>query len=294
MADRQELKEAEDRGRRIGQFEQVAFRVMPSVGTWLPEVRFSFFLTWFRSLADHQRRLVGNLREIQRIRWLLDHDPEAVPTLLSRRSAPTLLRLEQEYEDEVWKVRLAIDEFLDEGCGRACVVAALKALPQRPATATEYDDTAAFVREDERRGTIYPTHVALQPDVSYGIDWRLENPFRRWETTRWSIGWLCGPYKVVREADEGEPWFDEKEEANATHEVYAVESLDASKPFAEDGRVWVLGTVHKRAGLDLALSEMRLHAIHDRNSLIAAADAVAAAAREEANAPPQAGSGGGV
>lgn len=283
MADRQELKEAEDRGRRIGQFEQVAFRVMPSVGTWLPEVRFTFFLTWFRSLADHERRLVGNLREIQRVRWLLGHDPEAVPPLPLRHSASTLLQLEREFEDEAWKARLSIEEFLDEGCGQACVVAALRALPQRPSTVTEYDDTATFVREDKRRGTIYPTHVALEPDESFGIDWRLENPFRRWETTSWSIGWLCGPYKVVREADEGEPWFDAEEEANATHEVYAVESIDAAKPFAEDGRVWLLGTVHKRASLDRALEQMRQHAIHDRNSLVAAAGAIAVAEREETN-----------
>ena len=284
MADRQELKEAEDRGRRIGQFEQVAFRVMPSVGTWLPEVRFTFFLSWSRSLADHERRLIDNLREIQRIRWLLNHDPEAAPPLPPPHSASTLLQLEQEYEAEAWKARLSIGEFLDEGCGRACVVAALRATPQRPATVIEYDDTATFVREDKRRGTIYPTHVALQPDASFGIDWRLENPFRRWETTSWSIGWLCGPFKEMREAGEGEPWFEEEERAaNATHEVYAVESLDASKPFAEDGRVWVLGTVHRRASLDRALREMRLHAMRDRNSLVAAADAIAVAKREEAN-----------
>lgn len=284
MADRQELTEAENRGRRIGQFEQVAFRVMPSVGTWLPEVRFTFFLSWFRSLADHERRLVGNLREVQRIRWLLDHDPEAVPPLPPRLSASTLLQLEREYEDEAWKARLSIDEFLDEGCGRACVVAALRALPQRPVTVTEYDGTATFVREDRRRGTIYPTHVALRPDAGFGIDWRLENPFRRWETTGWSIGWLCGSFKGSREAGEGEPWFEEDERAaNATHEVYAVESRHESEPFAEDGRVWVLGTIHKRASLDRALQEMRQHAIRDRNSLVAAADAVAAAEREEAN-----------
>jgi len=284
MADRQELQEAEDRGRRIGQFEQVAFRVMPSVGTWLPEVRFTFFLTWFRSLADHERRLVGNLREIQRIRWLLEHDPETVPRLPPRHSVSTLLQLEREYEDEAWKARLSIDEFLDEGCGRACVVAALRALPQRPATVTEYDSTTTFVREDKRRGAVYPTHVALRPDANFGIDWRLENPFRRWETTGWSIGRLCGPFKESREATEGEPWFEEDERAaNATHEVYAVESQDASEPFAEDGRVWVLGTIHRRASLDRALQEMQLHAIHDRNSLVAAADAIAAAEREEAN-----------
>ncbi|HEY2715222.1 MAG TPA: hypothetical protein VGI73_03290 [Solirubrobacterales bacterium] len=283
MADRRELKEAEDRGRRIGQFEQVAFRVMPSVGTWLPEVRFTFFVTWSRSLADHGRRLVDNLREIQRVRWLLKHDPEAAPLLPPPHSPSTLLRLEQEYEAEAWKVRTSIGEFLDEGCGRACVAAALHAIPQRPATAIEYDDAAAFVAEDGRRGTIYPTHVALRPDASFGIDWRLENPFRRWETTSWSIGWLCGPSKEMREAGEGEPWFEEDERAaNATHEVYAVESLDASNPFAEDGRVWVLGTLQRHASLDRALREMRLHAIHDRNSLVAAADAIAVAQREEA------------
>jgi hypothetical protein len=284
MADHQELKEAEDRGRRIGQFEKTAFRIMPSVGTWLPEIRFTFFLTWSRSFADHERRLVDNLREIQRIRWLLEHDPEAAPPIPSPPSASTLLRLEGEYEAEVWKARHSIDEFLDEGCGRACVVAALRAIPQRPATAIEYDDTAGFVSEDERRGTIYPTHVALQPNASFGIDWRLENPFRRWETTSWSIGWLCGPFKEMREAGDGEPWFEEDERAaNATHEVYAVESLDVSNPFAEDGRVWVLGTLHKLASINRALQEMRLHAIRDRNSLVAAADAIAAAEREEAN-----------
>jgi hypothetical protein len=179
---------------------------------------------------------------------------------------------------------MSTDAFLEEGCGRPCVAAALRAVPQRPETVAEYDAAAAFVTEDVRRGTIYPTHVSLRPDGTFGVEWRLENPFRRWETTSWSIGWLCGPFKDVREAAEGEPWFEEEEqEANATHEVYAIESLDDSDPFAEDGRVWLLGRIHKRAGLKRALGEMQLHAMRDRNSLIAAADAVAAAEREESN-----------
>jgi hypothetical protein len=290
MADAAELKEAEERGLRrgirIGRFEGVTFQPFAGIGTWLPEARFVFFRTWFLSLVTYQRRLLANLREVQRVRWMLEHEPNQIPPD-ARHAAATLPRLEEQYESAVWEARSAAEEFLDEGCGRECVVAAMRATPQRPDSVIEYDDLAQFVEEDERRGKIYPTHVAIRPDAVFGIDWRLENPFRRWEMTTWTIGWLCGPFKEMREALEDEPYAEEEERAaNATHEVYAIESLDPSNPWAEDGRVWLLGTVRRRAAVEEALREMSLQAMRDRNSLVAAADAVAAAQHHEAAGDP--------
>lgn len=70
-----------------------------------------------------------------------------------------------------------------------------------------------------------------------------------------------------------------------TNEVYSIETLDESDPFAEDGRVWLLGTIRKSAAIDRALDELKLNAMRDRNSLIAAADAIAASQAEETKQP---------
>ncbi len=104
--------------------------------------------------------------------------------------------------------------------------------------------------------------------------WSLENPFRRWECSRWRISWLCG----ARSGAWWEPEALHSGEGEATTEVYAAE-LDGTG--AESGRVWLLGRIRTLAALDRALEELKRHAIDERNSLAAAADAVARVSREE-------------
>jgi hypothetical protein len=290
MAEVEELKEAEERGfrrgLRIGRAEKETFRTLPAVGEWLPGIRLFFFRSWFFSAVVHRRRLIANLREVQRVRWLLDHEPDSVPEEASAFLAD-LPQLERDYEHETWDALFMAEELLDEGAGRASVVATMQATPQRPGSAVEYDDLRRFLEESPGRGAIYPTHVVIRPGAVYGTRWQLENPFRRWETTNWTIGWLCGPYKEMRERLADDPLLaGEADELDAkeSHEIYAIESLDSMDPWAEDGRVWLLGTVRKRALVEEALREISRHAMEDRNSLVAAAEAVAAAQRRESEA----------
>ena len=284
MADDREIEEVFERGRRVGQLEGIPFQGVQSIGSWLPGARFTFFSSWFESFVRYERHVVESLRELQRMRWLLQQGVVEAKTsvLLSGHSKETLEHLEQEIQDELMRVRWAVDGTLEEGCGRASVVGALRASPQRPVSVTEYDDAAAFIAEDPRRGIRNPEHVAVRPGTSFGNYWRLENPFRRWETSSWCIAWLCDPHKPLWEAWEDEEWFVADEE-DVTNEVYAIEALDKSNPFAEDGRVWLLGAIQKRASINRALDELKLHAMRDRNSLVAAADAIAAEQAEEAS-----------
>ncbi len=292
MADAEELKEAEERGfrrgRRIGRLEDAAFEPLPAVGAWLPESRLVFFRSWFFSFVTLQRRLITNLREIQRVRWLLAHEPDQVPSS-ARPFVEKLGLLERDHEAAFWEARFVTGELLDEGAGRACVVAALAATPQRPATTTEYDDLARYVKEDERRGTIYPTHVAIRPDAVFGMSggWRTRSAAGRRRAGR-SAG-SAVPSRTPAKGSRTTPPFEaevKEEDAAATHEVYAIESLDPSNPWAEDGRVWLLGKVRRRAAIEEALREMSLQAMRDRNSLVAAADAVAVAQRKESAGDP--------
>ncbi len=286
MADDREIEAAFERGRRVGQLEGIPFEGVKSIGSWLPGARFTFFSSWFESFANYERRVIENLRELQRMRWLLQQGAVDAKTraLLGGHSSETLEQLEREVQDELMKVRWAVDGTLEEGCGRACVAAVLRASPQRPVSVTEYDDAAAFIAEDPRRGIRNPEYVAVKPGMSFGNDWRLENPFRRWEMSSWRIAWLCDPNRPVWETWEDEEWFVADEE-DVTNEVYAIETPDKSDPFAEDGRVWLLGTVRKSAAIDRALDELKLNAMRDRNSLVAAADAIATSQAEEAKRP---------
>ncbi len=108
--------------------------------------------------------------------------------------------------------------------------------------------------------------------------WRLEGPFRRWECSRWRIAWLCG----VRSPGWWEPEALHDDAGEATTEVYAAELAAGG-----DGeRVWLLGKIRTRAALERALEELKRHAIDERNSLVAAADAVARVSQEEGWAAP--------
>lgn len=253
----------------------MSFRGVPSSGGWLPGAEFEFKRSWFHSFITYEQRVMWNLRLLQRMRWLLRHRPAEAQALLApdlQMGDGALASLEWKIKDELWEVRWAVDDELEERPGKAYVVAALRALPERPDSAIEYPDVAAFVNQDPRRGISDAPEPALRVGMAFGYHWQLENPFRRWETSNWHISWLCDHRRALIS---DEDWIPD-EEIDVTDEVYACEQSEGK----QDGRVWLLGTIHFRAAIEQALDEMRLHAISHRNSLVAAADAVAKAERQ--------------
>jgi len=99
--------------------------------------------------------------------------------------------------------------------------------------------------------------------VDYGYNWRLENPLRRWVTTRWRVSWLC---------------LSEAQHQDATDEVYAVEHIDQPGD-VETGRVWLMGTIPDRHIINEILPELETHAQHERNSLVVVAARISEAAK---------------
>jgi hypothetical protein len=284
MADDGEIEDAFERGRRVGQLEGIPFRGIQSLESWLPGAHFEFYSSWFDSFVRYERSLVENLRLVHRMRWLSRRDALETKTgTQPNEPLPWRLReIEEEIKAELLEARLAVDAEIKEGRGRACVVAALRAAPQRPVSVVEYANVAAFVEQDRRRAVRDWPHREAAAGADFGHGWQLENPFRRWDTTRWRISWLCGPNKLI--------WADDEElygeEGDVTNEVYANESLDSSERYANDGRVWLLGKIHTRTGLDRALVDLTLYAMRERNSLVAAANAVAEASAKERHRRP--------
>jgi len=145
------------------------------------------------------------------------------------------------------------------------MVEALRASPQRLASVVEFPDVVSFVEQDQRRGLADWPNREDAGGVDLGIYWRLENSFRRWETTTWRISWLSKEATYRNE--------------DHTDEIYAIEF--PGRLGLETGRVWLLGTLHTRSAVDRALDDLRVYAIGERNSVAAAAAAVAAVMKEE-------------
>lgn len=263
----------------MGRRERLAFGGIASVGRWLPGVRFEFDTSWFDSFLAYERELVGNLRLLQQVRWLERRGEVSLTELrLPAPAAGGLARIEVEILEELCSIRRAVDSELDEGRGRRCVVEALRASPQRPASVVEYASMAAFVEEDRRRGMGRPPDREDGGGADLGAAWRVENPFRRWETTAWRISWLCNTDKDLFGGDDDAVHGGED---GATCELYAFERYTNNHAVRCPRRVWLLGTLHTRARVNRALDDLRLYAMHERNSLIAAAAAVAAAGAQE-------------
>jgi hypothetical protein len=157
-------------------------------------------------------------------------------------------------EAELRTARRVVDAELDAGRGHVCTVEAMRTPPTRPVGVHEYPSVRAFVDEDRRRGLVGEPGPLDAGGEDYGCNWRLENPIRRWETTRWRLSWLS-----VSAAADGEP----------TYEVYAVE-LD-EMDYTKRGRVWLMGAIPNRRKIDEILPEFEMHAQHERNSLVAVA-----------------------
>ena len=252
MADDRDIEEAFERGRLVGQREGFAFNGVPPVAPWSHGAKFRFKTSWFDSFVAYERDVLDDLRRAQHGRWVeRETDYEA-----------NLTQLQERLKVELSAVRSAVDRELEEGRGRPCVVEAMRALPQRPLSVCEYESLDAFVDQDRRRAVFDWPSRRDAAGADYGYRWRLENPFKRWETTQWRVSWLC-------------------EDDDSTKEVYAIEFL----PEEAGGsglfrRVWLLGKLQHWGAAEQVLGDLQRYAQNERNSLIVAAKAVGAAGRE--------------
>lgn len=221
-------------------------------------------LTAAKNVARRAREEVHDLPWTTR-RWLLWSQPwldevaNAVAMLVDRQRRESALRnLEQSISEELSRVGAAVDAELEEGRGRACVVDAMRRVPNRPTGVREYRDVHHFAQEDPRRALSTGRGGIDAGGMDFGFKWRLEDPVQRWNTTRWRVSWLD----------------------DSTFELYAIEYM---KPQLPNGpvtdRVWLLGVLHDRADVDDLILEFETYAQHERNSLVAVAHAVSAAGR---------------
>lgn len=175
-----------------------------------------------------------------------------------------LQQLERAIRDEIHAAVRAVDTELEEGRGRQCVIDAMRAQPQRPAGVRELRDLETFIDGDRRRRILDWPERRDAGGADFGFCWRLEDPFRRWETTEWRVSWLC---------------MDD----DPTRELYALEFVpDAGGNGRRTGRVWVLGKLSDWDTVKAVVGDLELYAQKERNSLVAVATAVRDASRVEA------------
>jgi hypothetical protein len=248
--DAHDLQEAFERGREVGRREGMAFKGVPALSPWSTGVEFRFERSWFDSFVSYERSLVETLRQVQRARWIERAHWDGASN--SRDSAFEMLQ--RRIADELALVRDAVDAERATGRGRACVVDALRAEPNRPVGVWELPDVEIFVREDQRRALPDWPERRDAGGADYGSHWRLEDPLRPWITSQWRVSWL--------NADD------------PTYEVYAIERMPAFREEAQTGRVWLLGVLRDYGPAHEMLSELQLHAQGERNSLVVVAEAV--------------------
>jgi hypothetical protein len=159
-------------------------------------------------------------------------------------------------EAELRTARRAVDAELETGRGHLCTVEAMRTPPTRPVGVREYKSVRAFVDEDPRRGLNGGPGLPDAGGEDYGWNWRLENPIRRWETTRWRLSRLS----VSTTGEE------------PTYEMYAVQLGEMDSTTRE--RVWLMGVVPDRRKVAEILSEFEIHAQRERNSLVAVASKI--------------------
>jgi hypothetical protein len=174
-------------------------------------------------------------------------------------------RAQRFIRDQLHEARRAVDRELEFGRGYACMVEAIRSAPTRPRGVHELANVELFVRGDRRR-----VHWGADGQIGaggedYGFKWRLENPLRRWLTTRWRVSWLS----IADRANE-----------TPTYEVYAIEfpGRDLSE---ESGRVWLMGRIESRDTIRSLLPELEQRAQRERNSLVVVAQRIRDAARAE-------------
>jgi hypothetical protein len=276
------------------------FKGVPAFEPWTQAVQFESKPALIDALVAYERRLLQQLRQIQRERCIeqlenahLKQDVEAAYDFARRapeelrgiawphrwklrllkpwvntvfeakrdfnrreEAATQMARVQRVIEAELATAQQAVDAELDTGRGHKCTVEAMRAAPVRPAAVREYPDIRAFLDEDPRRALISGPGLPDAGGEDRGWEWHLENPLRRWETTRWRLSWLCmetGGYIP-------------------THEIYAVEIIQTDPPAM--ARVWLMGIVRDRHRVIDILSELEQYAQRERNSLVLVASRI--------------------
>jgi hypothetical protein len=251
--------------RQVLPFDDIPHIVGVTAGT-----SFEFERSWFDSYLAFERSAREDQRRVQRAGWLVNRDLRRASSsevmVDCQRRLWLLVRLERFISDQVWAAKRAVDAELEEGRGRRCTVEAMRAEPRPPASVERHSDAIAWIEADRRRGVPdWPGRLDAGGE-DYGYHWTLENPTRRWQTSRWRVSWLSM----------GDP----------TYEVYAIELPDRRSEAAETSRrLWVLGKLRERELVRDALVDLQRYAMNERNSLIAAAIAVRDAMAQEAAGP---------
>jgi hypothetical protein len=231
----------------------------------LPGAIYRFRKSIFESFLQYERDVLKNLRLLQLERC-------------HRGDSAELLELEETVRRELSIARESVDTELDEGRGRADVVRAVRVAPEVPASVLEYSGPAEYLAEDSRRGSSDESGLVQLGGADFAFRWGLEHPFKRWRVSRWRISWLCDPQTLFFEADDA----DHSGKGASTTEVYAVEFGDGGRA---EGRVWLLGKLRTYAAAKKALNDLVIHVMDERNSLVVAAEAVAAVEREGQGPP---------
>jgi hypothetical protein len=263
-----ELEEAFERGRRFERRQRLLFEGVTRAAPWAHGVEFDSNGSWFESCATYERKLREERRRVEHGLWLARREGEKARP----EEVQALSEADAVIASELAKVVRAVDEVLDEGRGCAHAIAGMRADPQRPDGVVEFPDLDVFVEEDMRRAVFDWPSRRDAGGADFGHEWQLEDPFRRWETTRWRISWLCESASRLRDGEQ------------PTQEVYALE-IPAERSVRSGqrrGRVWLLGTLPDWKMAEQLLGTLQPHARRGRNSVVVAASAVQAAHRGEA------------
>ncbi len=174
-------------------------------------------------------------------------------------------RAQRFIRDQLHEVRSAVDRELEFGRGYTCTAEAIRGAPTRPRGVREFASVEAFVHGDRRRLHWGAGGRMGAGGEDYGFRWRLENPLRRWLTTRWRVSWLS---------------IADREGVTPTYEVYAIE-FPGGDISDETGRVWLMGKIESRDTIHAILPELERRAQRERNSLVVIAQRIQNAARAE-------------
>jgi hypothetical protein len=245
-----------EEGREVGRREGLPFAGIDPFPPFYPGVQFRFAESWVESFVAYERDLTACLRIVQRSLFFRRGKSD-------RAEEMALAEAQKKIEEELVEARRAVDAEVARGLGPTGIADALRGPPRRPRGVREYPSVDAFVAEDQRRAL--PNWPARRDagGSDAGLNWGLEQQLRRWERTGWRISWLGND----RAAFAGR---------GPTNEVYAIENALPRGTAGATRRVWLLGSMptwDDVMAVVFPLYPVRL----ERNSLVAAANAVSAA-----------------
>jgi hypothetical protein len=174
-------------------------------------------------------------------------------------------RAQRFIRDQLHEARRVVDRELEFGRGYACTMEAIRSEPTRPRGVHEFANVELFVRSDRRRAHWGAGGRIDAGGEDYGFRWRLENPLRRWLTTRWRVSWLS---------------IADRTSETPTYEIYAIE-FPGRDPSEGGGRVWLMGRIESRDTIRAIMPELEQRAQRERNSLVVVAQRICDATRAE-------------